>query len=267
LPYLSPALNVMVAAARKAGRALIRDFGELEQLQVSMKGPADFVSVADQRTERILVEELSRTRPGYGFLVEESGVIEGPDKTHRFIIDPLDGTTNFLHGIPQFAISIALEREGQIVSGLVFNPVTDELFVAEKSHGAFLNERRLRIAARQHFRDSLFATGIPFLGRTGHELFLKELAEVMAVSAGVRRCGAAALDLAWLAAGRFDGFWERGLKPWDMAAGILIVREAGGVVTDADGGAQMFEKGEIVCANEPLHPQLLKLLKAAKSAA
>jgi myo-inositol-1(or 4)-monophosphatase len=264
MPYLSPALNVMVAAARKAGRALIRDFGELEQLQVSMKGPADFVSVADERTERILVEELSRARPGYGFLVEESGVIEGPDKTHRFIIDPLDGTTNFLHGIPQFAISIALEREGQIVSGVVFNPVTDELFVAEKNHGSFLNERRLRIAARTSLKHALFATGIPFLGREGHQRFLAELGEVMAVSAGVRRFGAAALDLAGVAAGRFDGFWERGLSPWDVAAGILLVREAGGVVTDLDGGSKMFESGTIVCSNEPLHPQLLKLLKAAQ---
>jgi myo-inositol-1(or 4)-monophosphatase len=256
----------MIAAARKAGRGLIRDFGELENLQVSMKGPADFVTVADERTERILIEELSRARPGYGFLVEEAGTIEGPDKTHRFIIDPLDGTTNFLHGIPQFAISIALEREGQLVSGLVFNPVSDELFVAEKNHGAFLNNRRLRVSARKALKNALFATGIPFLGREGHEQFLRELGEVMAVTSGVRRYGAAALDLAWVAAGRFDGFWERGLSPWDMAAGTLIVREAGGVVSDPDGGGHMFEKGEIVCANEALHPQLMKLLKDAKKA-
>jgi len=261
MPYLSPALNVMVAAARKAGRALIRDFGELEHLQVSMKGPADFVSVADERTQRILIEELSRARPCYGFLVEESGVIEGPDKTHRFIIDPLDGTTNFLHGIPQFAISIALERDGQIVSGVVFNPVTDELYVAEKNHGAFLNERRLRVAARTSLKQALFATGIPFLGREGHEQFLGQLGEVMAVTAGVRRFGAASIDLAWVASGRFDGFWERGLSPWDIAAGMLLVREAGGVVSDLDGRSGMFESGTIVCANDSLHPQLLKLLR------
>jgi myo-inositol-1(or 4)-monophosphatase len=265
MPYLSPALNVMIAAARKAGRGLIRDFGELEHLQVSMKGPADFVSVADQRTERILIEELSRVRPGYGFLDEESGIIEGPDKTHRYIIDPLDGTTNFLHGIPQFAISIGLEREGQMVSGLIFNPVTDEMFVAEKNHGAFLNERRLRVAARNNLKLALFATGIPFLGREGHEPFLAELEEVMAVSSGVRRFGAASLDLAWVAAGRYDGFWEKGLSPWDMAAGLLIVREAGGVVTDMEGSGRMFEDGSIVCANEALHPQLMKLLKQARS--
>src|SRR5438067_1272224 len=196
MPYLSPALNVMVASARKAGRALIRDFGELEQLQVSMKGPADFVSVADERTERILVEELSRARPGYGFLVEETGVIEGPDKTHRFIIDPLDGTTNFLHGLPHFAISLALEREGQLVSAAVYNPVTDEMFTAEKSHGAYLHNKRLRVAARNSLKESLVATGMPFHGRAGHERFLEELAPVMASTSGVRRFGSAALDLA-----------------------------------------------------------------------
>ena len=265
MPYLSPALNVMVAAARKAARALSRDFNELENLQVSMKGPADFVTAADQRTERILIEELSRARPGYGFLVEEAGVIEGPDKTHRFIIDPLDGTTNFLHGIPQFAISIALEREGQLVSAVIFNPVTNELFVAEKGQGAFLDDKRLRVAARKQLKEALLATGIPFLGRGDHELFGHELAAVMAVTSGVRRFGAAALDLAYVAAGRFDGFWERGLSAWDMAAGILIVREAGGAVTDINGGNTMLETGTIVCGNDVLHPQLLKLLKSAKA--
>lgn len=262
-PYLSPALNVMTAAARKAGRRLIRDFGEIENLQISMKGPADFVSVADERTERILIEELSKARPGYNFLVEESGVIEGPDKTHRFIIDPLDGTTNFLHGIAHFAISIALEREGQIVSGVIFNPITDEMFMAEKSHGAFLNDKRIRVAARKRLNESLLATGIPFLGKEGHARFQKELGAVMNATSGVRRFGAASLDLAWVAAGRFDGFWEHGLKPWDVAAGILMVREAAGVVSDLDGGAKMLDCGHILAANEVLHPRILKLLKDA----
>jgi myo-inositol-1(or 4)-monophosphatase len=221
------------------------------------------VTSADQRTEKILIEELQRARPGYSFLVEESGIIEGPDKTHRFIIDPLDGTTNFLHSIPHFAISIALEREGQLVSGVVFNPVTDEMFTAEKSHGAYLNEKRLRVAARKHLPESLIATGIPFLGKDGHEHYLKELEAVMGATSGVRRFGAAALDLAYVAAGRFDGFWERGLKPWDMAAGILLVREAGGFVSDLDGGSRALEAGHILAANETLHPMLLKLLKAA----
>lgn len=263
MPYLSPALNVMTSAARKAGRKLIRDFGEVENLQISMKGPADFVTIADQRTEKILVEELTKARPGYGFLVEESGVIEGPDKSHRFIIDPLDGTTNFLHGIPHFAISIGLEREGQLVSAVVFNPITDEMYMAEKGHGAYLNDKRLRVAARKHLKDALFATGIPFLGREGHERFLAELAPVMNATSGVRRFGAASLDLAYVAAGRFDAFWERGLKAWDVAAGILLVREAGGIATDLEGGARMLETGHILVANEMLHPQILKLLKDA----
>src|SRR5579885_2049445 len=198
----------MVAAARKAGRPLIRDFNELENLQISMKGPADFVTSADKRTERILIEELSKARPGYGFLVEESGQIEGPDKTHRFIIDPIDGTTNFLHGIPHFAISIALEREGNLVSGLVFNPVTDEMFVAERAHGAYLNDRRLRVAQRTQLSDILVASGAPFMGKEGREEFLRELDGVVSSTAGMRRFGSAALDLAWVAAGRFDAFWE-----------------------------------------------------------
>ncbi len=265
MPYLSPALNVMIAAARKAGRPLIRDFGELENLQVARKGPADFVTNADERTEKILVEELKKARPGYGFLVEEAGFIEGPDKTHRFIIDPIDGTTNFLHGIPQFCVSIALEREGQIVSAVVFNPVTDDMFVAERSHGAFLNDKRLRVAQRSNLPDILVASGSPFLGRDGQGEFLGELRSVITTTAGMRRFGSAALDLAWVAAGRFDAFWERGLKPWDVAAGILLVKEAGGVVSDLDGSDRMLESGDILATNELLHRPLLDLLKKAKT--
>jgi myo-inositol-1(or 4)-monophosphatase len=261
MPYLSPALNVMTTAARKAGRGLIRDFGELENLQVSLKGPADFVSTADKRTEQILIRELSKARPGYGFLVEESGAIQGPDKSHRFIIDPLDGTTNFLHGLPHFAISLALEREGQLVSAVVYNPVTDDMFTAEKSHGAYLNNRRLRVGARSALKETLIATGMPFHGRSGHEKFLAELSPVMAATAGVRRFGSAALDLAWVAAGRFDGYWERGLSSWDLAAGMLLVREAGGAVTDLSGGARVLETGTVLAANDKLHSQLLKLLR------
>ncbi len=262
MAYLSPALNVMMGAARKAGRKLIRDFGEIENLQVSMKGPADFVSSADKRTEDMLVEELQRVRQGYVILTEERGVIDGPDKSHRFIIDPIDGTTNFLHGIPHFAISIALERDGQLVSGVVFNPVTDEMYVAEKGHGAFLNDKRLRVAARKKLNESLLATGIPFLGHGDAGGFAPELAAAMATTAGVRRFGAASLDLAYVAAGRFDGYWERHLSPWDVAAGILLVREAGGVITDLDGGTKAMD-GQILASNEHLHPQILKLLKDA----
>lgn len=263
MPYLSPALNVMVTAARKVGRGLIRDFGEIENLQVSMKGPADFVSTADKRTETNLIEELQKARPGYCFLSEEAGAIEGPDKTHRFIIDPIDGTTNFLHGIPHFAISIGLERDGQIVSGVVYNPITDETYVAEKGHGAYLNDKRLRVAARKKLNETILATGIPFLGRSGHEIFASELKTVMAATAGVRRFGAASLDLAYVAAGRFDGFWERGLHIWDVAAGILLVREAGGMVSDLKGGGDALNAGHILATNDYLHPIVLKLLKDA----
>jgi len=265
MPYLSPALNVMTSAARKAGRKLIRDFGEIENLQISMKGPADFVSVADQRTERMLVEEFQHARSGYPILTEESGLIDGPDKSHRFIIDPLDGTTNFLHGIPHFAISVGLERDGQLVSAVVFNPVTDEMYTAEKGQGAYLNNKRLRVAARKLLKESVIGTGLPFLGRDGHARASAELACVMNTTAGVRRMGAASLDLAYVAAGRFDGFWERGLAAWDMAAGILLVREAGGFVSDLDGRDKMLDAGHILAANEMLHPQILKLLKDAGS--
>ena len=260
----SALITVMLAAARKAGRSLARDFGEVEQLQVSLKGPANFVSAADTRAEEILYTELIRARPGYGFLMEERGEVEGADRTHRWIVDPLDGTTNFLHGIPHFAISIALEREGDLVAGLIFNPANQETFTAERGKGAYLNDRRrLRVAARTELSTSVIGTGIPHSGRPEHDLFLEELRAVMAASAGVRRLGAASLDLAWTAAGRLDGFWERNLRPWDLAAGIVILREAGGYVSDAEGKDGILEKGNIVAGNEAIHRHLLKLLKTA----
>jgi len=263
----SALMNVMTAAARKAGRALARDFGEVEQLQVSRKGPANFVTAADHRAEEILLDELSRVRPGYSFLMEERGVIEGADKSHRWIVDPLDGTTNFLHSIPHFAISIALERDGELVAGLIYNPASAELFTAERGKGAFLNDRRIRVSARQDLGDSVIATGIPHHGRPGQDLFLCECEEVMAQVAGVRRFGSAALDLAWLAAGRYDGFWERTLQPWDIAAGIVMVREAGGFVTDLAGRSAMLKTGDVLAGNEAVHMAMLKLLKQAAAAA
>ena len=260
----SALMTVMLAAARKAGRSLARDFGEVEQLQVSLKGPANFVSAADTRAEEILFTELSHARPGYGFLMEERGEVQGADRTHRWIVDPLDGTTNFLHGIPHFAVSIALERDGELVAGLIFNPANQEVFAAERGKGAYVNDRRrLRVAARTEMSASVIASGIPHSGRPGHELFLRELQAVMATSAGVRRMGAASLDLAWTAAGRLDGFWERDLKPWDIAAGIVILREAGGYVSDAGGKDGMLDKGSIVAGNEAIHRHLLKLIRTA----
>jgi myo-inositol-1(or 4)-monophosphatase len=260
----TPLMNVMTAAARKAARALVRDFGEVENLQTSRKGPADFVTQADMKSERILREELSRTRPHYGFVMEEGGVIEGLDKTHRWFIDPLDGTTNFLHSVPHFAISIGLEREGQLVAGLVFNPIRDEMFTAEKGQGAWLNDRRLRVSARRELNTALVATGIPYLGRPGHEEFSSELTKVMNEVAGVRRFGAAALDLAFVAAGRFDAFWERGLSSWDVAAGAVILREAGGQVSGLDGSDNFLESGHILASNTVLHAPLMACLRAAR---
>jgi len=262
----SALLNVMIAAARKAARALKRDFGEVEKLQVSMKGPANFVSAADRRAEETLYQELIKARPGYGFLGEEGGKREGPDKTNTWIVDPLDGTTNFLHGIPQFAISIALERDGAIVAGVVYNPATDELFFAEKGKGAFLNDQRIRVAARKRLDDAVIACGLPHHGRPGIPLAQKETEALQDQVAGLRRFGAAALDLAWVAAGRLDGYWERHIKPWDMAAGLILVREAGGYATDCDGKDEMMAKGEIVAGNETILKDLLRVIKGAGAA-
>lgn len=260
----SALMNVMIAAARKAGRSLTRDFGEVEHLQVSVKGPANFVTAADHKAEDIIFNELSKARPGYSFLMEERGEVLGADHTHRWIVDPLDGTTNFLHGVPLFAISIGLEREDQLVAGVVYNPISDEMFTAEKGKGAFLNDRRrLRVAARKTLADALVTTGIPHLGRSGHSRFVGELQTLIAEVAGVRRTGSAALDLAWTAAGRFDAYWERGIKPWDMAAGTVLVREAGGIVSDLEGGQEMFDSGGLLAANATLQKALLGLLGKA----
>jgi myo-inositol-1(or 4)-monophosphatase len=257
--FRNPNLNVMGAAAKKAARQLVRDFGEVEQLQVSVKGVGDFVTAADIKAERTIVAELRKARPEYGFLLEEGGTIEG-DGRNRWIIDPLDGTTNFLHGIPHFAISIGLEKEGDIVAGLIYQPVTDEMFWTERGQGAWCNERRLRVSARRKMEESIFATGIPFKGRPDHELFLAQCAKVMEVSAGIRRMGSAALDLAYVAAGRYEGYWETGIQSWDMAAGLLMVKEAGGYVTDIKGGPDMIASGGVVAANDKMHGPLLELV-------
>ena len=254
----------MRKAALKAGKALIRDFGEVEALQVSQKGPADFVSAADLKVEKLLHDELERARPGYCFVMEEGGLIEGPDKSHRWYIDPIDGTTNFLHGIPQFAISIGLEREGQLAAGVVYAPVLDEMFWAEKGRGAWLNDKRLRVAGRRKLSEAVLATGIPVRGRPGQETFLAELETVMNTVSGVRRFGAASLDLAYVAAGRFDGFWERSLSAWDIAAGTLLVREAGGIVTDETGSNEVLAGSSVIASNIDLHPEILKMLGTAK---
>ncbi len=257
-------INVMIAAAERAGRGLVRSFGEIETLQVAKKGPADFVSEADRRAEETLFRELSKARPNYGFLMEKRGAVPGEDTSNTWIVDPLDGTLNFLHGLPHFCVSVALERDGKICAGVIYEPISDQMFWAERGQGAFLNGRRLRVSRRRDMAKSVFATGIPFNDRESHALFLKELENVMAAAAGVRRFGAAALDLAYLAAGRYEGFWERGLNSWDIAAGVIIVREAGGFVSDFKGRDFALKTGEIVAANSDLHMPLRKLLSSAQ---
>src|SRR6202045_2751519 len=225
----------MVQPAQKAARSLKRDFGEVERLQVSLKGPGNFVTAADRRAEEILREELARARPGYGFLGEEGGRHEGSDKTHCWIVDPLDGTTNFLHGIPQFAISIALERESTIIAGVIYDPANDELYIAERGKGAFLNDQRLRVAGRRKLDECVVACGLPHIGRGDHELSRMEMTAIQAKVAGLRRFGSAPPAMAFVAAGRLDGYWERNLQAWDMAAGAILIKEAGGVVSCIDG--------------------------------
>ncbi len=257
----SALLNVMVKAARRAGRTLKRDLGEIEHLQVSMKGPANFVSAADKRAEELLYDELTKARPGYGFIGEEGGTREGTDKANVWIVDPLDGTTNFLHGIPHFAISIALQREGTLIAGLVYNPANDDLFFAERGKGAFLNDQRLRVAGRKLLNESVIACGLPHIGRGDFGIAAEELRVMQPKVAGLRRFGAASLDLAWVAAGRLDGYWERNLQSWDMAAGMVLVREAGGFVSDIDGGEKIFETRDIIAGNEHIQRELVRVLK------
>ena len=270
MSVISGLMRVMEKAARKAGQRLRRDFGEVEHLQVSRKGPADFVSKADQRAERTLFDELKLARPDWGFELEEGGTIEGDPSKPRWVIDPLDGTSNFLHGIPHFAISIAVQEPrldgkgwGEVTAGLVYQPVTDESFWAEKTRGAWLHDRRLRVSGRRHLDESLIATGMPFAGRGSAAEWQRIYAALGPQVAGIRRFGAASLDLAWVAAGRYEGFWESGLSPWDTAAGCLLVREAGGFVTDWRGVSQPICDEQILAGNDALHSRLHKLLAGA----
>lgn len=267
---ISGLMRVMEKAARKAGQRLRRDFGEVEHLQVSRKGPADFVSKADQAAERTLWDELRAARPGWGFELEEGGTIEGEPGKPRFIIDPLDGTSNFLHGIPHFAISIAVQEPtldgkgwGEVTAGIVYNPITDESFWAEKTRGAWLQDRRLRVSARRHLDEALIATGIPFAGRGDMGEWTRIYHELGPRVAGIRRFGAASLDLAWVAAGRYDGFWESSLQPWDTAAGCLLVREAGGFVSDYRGRSHPICAETVLAGNDALHSKLHKLVVSA----
>lgn len=261
MTHASAVVTVMINAARKAARGISRDFGELDGLHTSKKGAADFVSAADLRAEQILFEELSKGRSKYGFVMEERGEVEGADNSNRWVVDPIDGTTNFLHGVAQFAISICLERDRQPYAGVIYNPATDELFWAEKGEGAWLNDKRLRVSKRSNLEECIFATGFPFKGRPGREKSLQEADRVLAETAGVRRFGSAALDLAFVAAGRFDAFWERDLHSWDVGAGIVLVREAGGTVSEIEGGDKPMHAGSIIAANAEIFDKARKLVK------
>ena len=254
-------IHVMIKAARKAGRSLVKDFGEVEKLQVGVKGPGDFVSRADIRAEEIVKTELMEARANYGWLAEEGGGEAGKDPTRRWLVDPLDGTTNFLHGLPHWAVSIALEHKGEVVAAVVFDPAKDELFVAEKGSGAWLNDTRMRVSGRTRMIECLFATGLPYGGRADLPATLKDLGLLLPACAGVRRFGSAALDLAYVAAGRYDGFWERSLKPWDLAAGLLLVREAGGLVEPLTPGGNILGDGEVVAANAAIFEKFAGMLR------
>ncbi|WP_316014236.1 inositol monophosphatase family protein [Roseobacter sp. HKCCA0434] len=256
-------VNLMIKAARKAARGLVRDFGEVENLQVSMKGAGDFVSRADMKAEEIIRTELLEGRPNYGYLGEETAEVKGTDPTRRWIVDPLDGTTNFLHGLPHWAISIALEHKGEIVAGVVYDPAKDEMFVAEKGNGCWLNDRRLRVSARRDMIEMIFATGIPFANKGDLPETLRDLGRLMPHCAGVRRWGAASLDLAYVAAGRYDGFWERRLQPWDFAAGLILVKEAGGLTASIDTDRSILDSGSLIAANEPVFDRFAKVIRGA----
>ncbi|MEM6667439.1 MAG: inositol monophosphatase family protein [Pseudomonadota bacterium] len=261
----SALLNVMVQAANKAGRSLTRDFNEVEKLQISVKGPADFVSAADLRAEKIIRRELEKARPGYGFLMEESGEIEGADKTHRWIVDPLDGTNNFLHGNPYFCVSIALEREGKIAAGVIYAPILDEIYTAEKGTGAYMNDGRIRVSARKGLEDAVISLSIPNRGSTERaQRRFRELAQLIPRVSGIRVGGASALDMAWLAAGRYDGAILDMVSAWDVAAGLMIIREAGGLVSDRDGNPEILETLDVIAGTDGVHEALLPIAQKAR---
>ncbi len=254
-------LNLMIKAARRAAKGLVKDFREVENLQVSSKGPGDFVSKADREAERVIKEDLMGARPTYGWLGEETGETEGQDPTRRWIVDPLDGTTNFLHGMPHWAISIALEHKGEIVSAVVYDAAKDELYWAEKGSGAWMNDRRLRVSGRRQMHEAVFATGVPFGAKKTMPAMVGDLARLMPVCAGMRRWGAASLDLAYVAAGRYDGYWERELNAWDIAAGLLLVKEAGGLVSAIREGEDILAKGSVICGNDGLFEPFRKIIR------
>ena len=256
----SPQINLISRACMKASRSLIRDFGEIENLQVSTKGPGDFVTSADRRTERILIEELQKAHPDYGIVTEETGIINKSNTKNRWIIDPIDGTMNFLNGIPQFAISVGYEEDGDIQCGVIFNPIMNEMYCAEKGNGAYLNNTRIRVSNKKQLRDSLIVTGGP---KSSSKIKDKIFSEYIVVSknvSNVRKFGSAALDIAYVACGRFDGYWQRELNYWDIAAGLIILKEAGGFVEFFDYHKNDPLKKNILATNSNIHNELRDLI-------
>ena len=251
----------MVKACRKAAKVLIRDFGEIEKLQVSVKGPGDFVSISDKKVEKIVIDELGKARPNYSILSEEIGEIKN-DEAFKWIIDPIDGTSNFLHGIPHFAISIGLEQNNEIICGIIYDPIKDEMFVAEKGNGSFVNNHRMRVSARPKLEDCMIATGGPKHQSKNRELAFKEYKKFSSkVFTPIRKMGSAALDMAYVAAGRYDGFWQRELNYWDIAAGIILVKEAGGFITDFQGNNEYIQNKTILVSNYKINEEMVKILK------
>ena len=257
----SPNINVMVNACRKASKVLIRDFGEVEKLQVSVKGPGDFVTITDKKVEKILIDELTKARPNYSVLSEETGEIKN-DEEFRWIIDPIDGTANFLHGIPHFAISVGLEKKGEIICGIIYDPIKDEMFTGEKGNGSYINNQRMRVSGRKKLKDCIIFTGGPRQTAQDKELSLKEYKNLsLKLLTPIRKMGSAALDMAYVAAGRCDGFWQRNLNHWDIAAGIVLVKEAGGFIKDFKGENKYIENENILVTNSYISEEMLEILK------
>ena len=259
----TPIMTIMIAAVRKAARGVQRDFGEVSSLQISVKGPGDFVTNADKRAEQVLRQELLTARPTYGVLGEEEAEHKGTDPDHRFIIDPIDGTFNYMHALPYFAITIALERKGEIVAGVTYNPISDELFHAEKGTGAFVNNKRMRVAQRRELLDCMMATNLPSRGNRDHAAHRAEMNMMQVKTSGIRAMGSTAMDMAYIAMGRLDGAWSNGLNAWDMAAGVLFIREAGGFVVGIKGEANPLFSGGYIAGNADLLPQIRAVLDGA----
>ncbi|MCW8829901.1 MAG: inositol monophosphatase [Gammaproteobacteria bacterium] len=259
---MHPTVNIAVRAARAAGDIIVRSMDKIDHLKIATKRNNDFVTEVDRKAEEAIIDILRQSYPEYGILAEESG-LQGEGAEFQWIIDPLDGTTNYLHGFPQFSVSIALTQKDRIIAGVIYDPMSQELFTASKGDGAQLNGKKLRVSGQVGLKGALLSTGFPYHDQSYLDTYLKTMKQMMAPAAGIRRPGSAALDLAWLAAGRTDGFWEFNLNAWDIAAGILLVREAGGIITDFAGGDRYLETGDIIAASPKVFPEMMKIISSS----